>query len=170
MENDGTPRALARALDRDDLDRLYRQYGALVLRRARRILADEQLAQDVCQDVFIQLLRTGNSWEVPSRIGWLFRTTTNCCLNLIRGTRRWRTFLRLLPPPPPVTPSLPAQLLLRGIPERLQEIAIFYGLDQMSQEEIALVLGLSQKTVSNRIRELRSWLEDAETLSGVNQK
>ncbi len=85
MEEVGTPRALARALDRSDLDRLYRQYGALVFRRARKILADEQLARDVCQDVFVQLLRTGGSWEVPSRIGWLFRTTTNCCLNLIRG-------------------------------------------------------------------------------------
>ena len=32
----------------------------------------------------------------------------------------------------------------------------------MSQEEIALVLGLSQKTVSNRIRELRSLLADVD--------
>jgi RNA polymerase sigma factor (sigma-70 family) len=60
-------------------------------------------------------------------------------------------------------PSLPAQLLLRGLPEHLHEVAIYYGLDQMSQEEIALVLGLSQKTVSNRVRELRSWLAEAET-------
>jgi RNA polymerase sigma-70 factor (ECF subfamily) len=166
MEEDGKPRAL----DRGDLDRIYRQYGALVFRRARKILADEQLARDVCQDVFVQLLRSEGSFEVPSRIGWLFRTTTNCCLNLIRGSRRWRDFLRLLPPPPVVTPSLPTQLLLRGIPERLQEIAIFYGLDQMSQQEIALVLGLSQKTVSNRIRELRSWIEDTETKPRVKQK
>ena len=63
-----------------------------------------------------------------------------------------------------MAPSLSAQLVLRGIPERLQEIAIYYGLDEMSQEEIALVLGLSQKTVSNRLRELRSWF------AGVDQK
>jgi DNA-directed RNA polymerase specialized sigma24 family protein len=166
MEENGKPRAL----DPSDLDRLYRRYGALVFRRARRILADEQLARDVCQDVFVKLLRAGETWESPSPIGWLYRTTTNCCLNLIRGTRRWRTFLHLLPPPPVATPSLPTQLLLQGIPRHLQEIAIFYGLDQMSQQEIALVLGLSQKTVSNRIRELRSWLEDAETKPRVEQK
>ena len=170
MEEDDEPRALTSTLDRSDLDRIYRHYGALVFRRARKILADEQLARDVCQDVFVQLLRTGGSWEVPSRIGWLFRTTTNCCLNLIRGARRRRNFLRLLPPPSPVTPSLPTQLLLRGIPERLQEIAILYAQDQMSQQEIALVLGLSQKTVSNRIRELRSWIEDADTKPGVKQR
>jgi RNA polymerase sigma-70 factor (ECF subfamily) len=152
-----------KALTRSEMEDIYRRYGALVLRRARRILADEQLAHDVCQDVFVQLLRLGGSWETPSRVGWLFRTTTNCCLNLIRGSRRRQRFLRLLPPPAPVTPSLPAQLLLRGLPEHLQEVAIYYGLDQMSQDEIALVLGLSQKTVSNRIREVRAWLAEAET-------
>jgi RNA polymerase sigma-70 factor (ECF subfamily) len=152
------------------MDEIYRRYGALVFRRARRILADEQLARDVCHDVFVQLLRLGGTWQTPSRIGWLFRTTTNCCLNLIRGSRRRQRFLRLLPPPPVVTPSLPAQLLLRGIPEHLHEVAIYYGLDQMSQEEIALVLGLSQKTVSNRVRELRSWLAEAETLPREKQQ
>jgi DNA-directed RNA polymerase specialized sigma24 family protein len=113
--------------------------------------------------VFVQLLRQGSAWETPSPIGWLFRTTTNCCLNLIRGSRRRQRFLRLLPPADPVTPSLPAQLLLWGMPEHLQAIALYYGLDQMSQEEIGLVLGLSQKTVSNRLRELRAWMAEAET-------
>jgi DNA-directed RNA polymerase specialized sigma24 family protein len=42
----------------------------------------------------------------------------------------------------------------------LQEIAVYYGVDQMSQDEIALVLGVSQKTVSNRIQELRVLLAD----------
>jgi DNA-directed RNA polymerase specialized sigma24 family protein len=149
-------------LDRSELDALYRRYGAMVLRRARRILADEQLAHDVCQDVFIQLLRAGRGWDAHSPVGWLFRTTTNHCLNLIRGTKRWHDFLRLLPAAQPATPSLPVQLLLRGVPERLHDVAIYYGLDRMSQDEIALALGLSQKTVSNRIRELRSWLDDAQ--------
>jgi len=149
-------------IDRAELDLLYRRYGAMVLRRARRILADEQLAHDVCQDVFVQLLRTGRGWDAPSPVGWLFRVTTNHCLNLIRGTRRWRDFLRLLPATPAATPSLSVQLLLRGIPERLYDVAIYYGLDGMSQDEIALALGLSQKTVSNRVRELRSWLDDAQ--------
>jgi DNA-directed RNA polymerase specialized sigma24 family protein len=150
------------AISRSEMEDIFRRYGAMVLRRARRILADDQLAHDVCQDVFVQLLRLGGSWATPSRVGWLFRTTTNCCLNLIRGSRRRRRFLRLLPPPPRVEPSLPVQLLLRGLPEHLQEIAVYYGLDQMTQEEIALVLGLSQKTVSNRIRELRAWLAEGE--------
>jgi len=161
---------LRKAITRGEMEEIYRRYGALVLRRARRILADDQLAHDVCQDVFVQLLRLGGRWETPSRIGWLFRTTTNCCLNLMRGSRRRQRFLRLLPPPAVVMPSLPVQLLLRGIPEHLHEVAIYFGLDRMSQEEIAVVLGLSQKTVSNRVRELRSWFAEAETPTREKQQ
>jgi RNA polymerase sigma-70 factor (ECF subfamily) len=163
-------KAKARPLDRGELDRLYGRYSAVVYRRARRLLLDEQLARDVCQDVFVQLLRQGDAWNTHSAIGWLFRTTTNCCLNLMRGTRRWHRFLRSLPHVPVVAPSLSVQLLLHGIPEHLQEIAIYYGLDHMSQEEIALVLGLSQKTVSNRLREIRSWLAEPDTKTAARQK
>jgi DNA-directed RNA polymerase specialized sigma24 family protein len=141
-------------LDRSEVDGIYRRYAGLVLRRARRILGDDQLAHDVCQDVFVQLVRSQATWTSPSAVGWLYRTTTNCCL-------------RRLPPPQSLTPPLSTQLVLRGIPERLHEIAIYYGLDEMSQEEIALVLGLSQKTVSNRLRELRSWLSDVDAPSAL---
>ncbi len=155
-------------IDQGRFDLLYRRYGAMVLRRARRILADEHLAHDVCQEVFIQILRSPD-WDAASPVGWLFRTTTNCCLNLIRGKRRWQSLLRLMPRPAPAMPSLPVQLLLRGVPERLHDVAIYYGLDRMSQDEIALALGISQKTVSNRLRELRAWLEDEESNTKARQ-
>lgn len=96
-------------------------------------------------------------------MGWLYRTTTNCCLNRIRGRRRWHAFLRALPPEPAATASLPVQVLLKGLPSHLQEIALYYAFDEMSQQEIALVLGVSQKTVSNRICELRGWLDERAT-------
>jgi DNA-directed RNA polymerase specialized sigma24 family protein len=148
-------------LDRADLARLYEQYGPMVFHRARRLLGDEALARDVCQDVFVQILRT-TAWHPPSAVGWLCTTTTNACLNLLRGRRRWRDVVRGLPRPPLAPPTVPLRALLRGVPEPLQEIAIYYGIDRMSQDEIALVLGVSQKTVSNRIQELRLLLSEGE--------
>jgi DNA-directed RNA polymerase specialized sigma24 family protein len=145
--------------DRGELARTYQRYGTFVFRRARRLLGDEQLARDVCQDVFVQVLRAPH-WNPPSPVAWLCATTTNCCLNLLRRKRRWRDLLRARPLPPPLPPSLPLATLLRGIPERLQEIAVYYGLDELTQDEIALVLGISQKTVSNRIQELRALLDE----------
>lgn len=143
---------------REDLERLYVRYGALVMRRARRILGgDEQGARDVCHDVFVQILLM-STWEPPSPVAWLYVATTNRCLNLLRSDRRRRRAVATLPAPTAETPLLEAGLLLTRIPPSLQEIAIYYGVDHMSQAEIGSVTGLSQKTISNRIRELRAIL------------
>ena len=52
--------------------------------------------------------------------------------------------------------------MLRRIPVELQELAVLYAIDQMSQAEIAVVLAVSQKTISNRLQRLRALLEPAE--------
>jgi RNA polymerase sigma-70 factor, ECF subfamily len=147
------------AIDRAELTALYQRYGAAVFRRAQRLLGEEAAARDVCHDVFVEVLRARPVWAPPSPMGWLYTTVTNKCLNRLRSGRRFARALRAQTPPSPLAPELPLAILLRDLPERLQEIAVYYGLDEMSQEEIALVLGVSQKTVSNRIREIRARLE-----------
>jgi RNA polymerase sigma-70 factor, ECF subfamily len=144
-----------------DLDHLYRTYGTMVFRRARRLLGDEQQARDACHDVFVQVLRT-RGWNPPSPVGWFYTTTTNWCLNQLRSARRGRGFLRKNPPVPPPATGLPVGALLHGLPADLQEVAVYYAIDGMSQDEIAQVLNVSQKTVSNRIRELRAHLGDVD--------
>ena len=114
-------------------------------------------ARDVCHDVFVEVLRA-RPWAPPSPVGWLYTTVTNKCLNILRSGRRSARALRAQAPLSQPSPGLPLAVLLRDLPERLQEIAIYYGLDEMSQEEIALALGVSQKTVSNRIQEIRARL------------
>ncbi|MEP6653584.1 MAG: sigma-70 family RNA polymerase sigma factor [Myxococcales bacterium] len=158
-----------RPIARDELERLYQRFGGLVLRRARRILVDEQLARDVCHDVFVRILRL-DPWAPPSPLAWLYVTTTNLCLNLLRTDRRRRAAFARLPRPDGAPPPTDAGLLLERVPPQLREIAIYYAVDQMSQDEIALVLGLSQKTVSNRIRELRALLDPADPLPSLVAK
>jgi DNA-directed RNA polymerase specialized sigma24 family protein len=152
-----------------NVERLYQRYGTFVVRRARRLLGDEQQSRDVCQEVFLQILRAP-TWDPPSPVGWLCTTTTNTCLNLLRGRRRWRDLLRGRSLPPVSSPELPLAALLRGVPAHLQEIAIYYGVDELSQDEIAALLGISQKTVSNRIQELRTLLGDAAPFRNVEAK
>jgi RNA polymerase sigma-70 factor (ECF subfamily) len=149
------------AIGRAELASLYQRYGTTVFRRALQILGDEAAARDVCQDVFVQILRARPRWSPLSPIGWLYTATTNRCLNLMRSARRAQRALLQQPRPPEEMPALSLGLLLWELPERLHEVAVYYGIDQMSQEEIALVLGVSQKTVSNRVQELRAWLERA---------
>src|SRR6185295_7246912 len=102
-------------------------------------------------------------WNPPSPVGWFYTTTTNRCLNLLRAAKRGRGFLRKNTPPVPAPAgAIPLKALLHGLPAGLQEVAVYYAIDGMSQDEIALVLDVSQKTVSNRIQELRVLLADAE--------
>jgi RNA polymerase sigma factor (sigma-70 family) len=147
--------------DRGELQRLYQRFGGLIQRRAHALLGDRQLAADVCHDVFVRILRS-QPWAPASPTGWLYTTTTNLCLNLLRGTRRQRRALQSMPRADAHHPSTSAALLLRGVPEDLQEIALYYAIDHMSQDEIALVLGVSQKTVSNRIAQLRQIFEQTQ--------
>jgi RNA polymerase sigma-70 factor (ECF subfamily) len=146
------------------LARLYDRYGAFVFRRARRMLNDDQAAQDACQEVFLRLWRAQPRFDTTSPVTWLFQVTTNYCLNQLRDRQR-RERLDPGQAPTSATPGLPLQLLLRGIPEELHALAVHYYLDQMSQDEIAVALGLSQRTVSNRLKEFRAVIERAWGLS-----
>lgn len=143
------------ALDRDGFRRLYEAYGGFVHRRARQLLHDEQAARDVCHEVFLRVLTCDPAWNPPSPVGWLFQTTTNLALNSLRDSQRRRRLLAELPQRGAAAPGLSVPLLLRGVPDELQEIAVLYCVDEMSQDEIAALTGLSQKTVSNRLRDLR---------------
>jgi RNA polymerase sigma-70 factor (ECF subfamily) len=134
---------------------IYLRYGSVVYRRARRLLGDDPSAKDACHEVFLRLFRSLPEFERASPLTWLYKVTTNYCLNLIRDENRRRKLLaaQAQPGASAAGPSLPE--LLHGFPEELQEIAVYYFVDEMSQDEIAEVLGISQRTVSNRVSAFR---------------
>jgi RNA polymerase sigma-70 factor, ECF subfamily len=135
---------------------LYGRYGSLVYRRALRMLGDAHAARDVCQEVFLRLLRCPPDFTQSSPVNWLYKVTTNHCLNQIRDEQRRRKLLKTHAAyPPEAEPHSSLSLLLHGFPEELQEIAVYYFVDEMSQEEIAGLLGISQRTVSNRLAAFR---------------
>jgi RNA polymerase sigma-70 factor (ECF subfamily) len=151
----------------DWLGPFYEKYGGLVFRRARAILREEQPAKDVTQEVFVRALGSKNDLSnQPSPVAWLYRVTTNCCLNLLRDRkRRGELEAENLSaddanvPQPEVRLTL-ARLLDR-LPEDLREIAVYYYLDDMKQHEIAEILGVSQRTISTRLDQFRAAVQDA---------
>ncbi len=138
------------------LQEIYDRYGGVVFRRARRLLGDETAAKDACQEVFLRLLDALPEFEQTSPVTWLYKVTTNYCLNLVRDGRRRRDLLAR-PISSTGTPATEVSLalLLDGFQPELQEIAVYYFVDEMSQDEIASILGVSQRTVSNRLAEFR---------------
>jgi len=149
--------------ERVDLDRIYRDHGHVVVRRARRLLGDEAEASEVLQEVFLSLLDRPGQFEGRSAVTtFLYAMTTNACLNRLRNRRRRARLLADVVsvdvrPDASHEASLDAALLLAQLPERLARVAIYYYLDEMTHEEIADVLGVSRRQVGNlvlRVQEL----------------
>lgn len=155
----------ASALSSLDIEAAYRAHGHLVLRRARALLGDEAEAQEVLQEIFMMLLREPEVYGGRSSMTtWLYRVTTNMCLNRLRNHR---TRQRLLDAH--VAPAVHAarqesadtwavvRQFLDRMPEDLARVAIFYSVDGMTHQEIAEVVGCSRRQVGNLLERARAW-------------
>jgi len=154
------------SLDRNDVEELYRKFGPLVQRRARSILGNDDEARDAMQEVFVRAITCIAEFRGQSQPStWLYRITTNLCLNRIRDGKRRRDRLRevgIARDAAGGATSLPDHVstvtlrnLLKQLPEELGTIAIYYYVDEMDQDEIAALLGVSRRTVGYRLDQFR---------------
>jgi RNA polymerase sigma-70 factor (ECF subfamily) len=141
---------------------LYRGYRNKVLKRARQLLRNEEAAEDATQEVFLRLMDDKERALLhPEPLAWLYRVTTNLCLNRLRDEKR-RTSLIAQNAPRNDQHGIDAEVhtavveILRNVPSDLQEIAIYYHADGMTCEEIAALVGVSRRTVGNRLVEFQS--------------
>lgn len=141
-----------------EVEQLFRRYGSLVHRRARAILRDEEEARDALQDVFVRVVKNIDDFrQEASPSSWLYRITTNLCLNRVRDRARQRDKLAAQPSAQlSLSVDAPATRLdvaraLQCLPAELAEVAVYYHIDGMSQQEIAELLNIPRRTVSYRI-------------------
>jgi RNA polymerase sigma-70 factor (ECF subfamily) len=142
----------------DRLTTLYRQYGPFIYARCVRLLGDRAAAEDATQETFLRVQRHLNKAPDPQdALGWVYRIATNYCLNEIRDRRRR---LQVEPEVPTILgDDLEAALANRDVvmrivqrsPERLRTPAWMHHVDGLDQGEIARVLGISRRTVGNRL-------------------
>jgi RNA polymerase sigma factor (sigma-70 family) len=152
-----------------DVADVYRRHGRMVLRRARVLLGDEEEAREALQELFMVLVHDPARFRGESSIvTFLYRATTNLCLNRLRD-RRNRTRLldqRVVPvaaeaSAPTAVLASEAQELLARLPDDLARVVVYAFIDEMTQEEIAEVMQCSRKHVGHLIGRARR-LVDAE--------
>jgi RNA polymerase sigma-70 factor (ECF subfamily) len=147
----------------EDIERLYRSHGPLVLRRARRLLGNEEDAREVLHEIFVSLVdRPAQLRDEAAPTTWLYAATTHGCLNRLRNAQ---TRARLLADGPgadssprglnPEAASILRDLLAR-VPEELVQVAVYYYADEMTHAEIAQVLGCSRRHVGDLIERLHA--------------
>ena len=152
---------MAKGLGRDELQRLYTQLAPAVHRRARLLLGRDADAWDVVQEVFEKMLSMGDSFRGEAQpMTWAWRITTNLCLNQLRARKLREPKLRLVTDEPVTDQQATEvrqllQVWLTHLDEREQQIATWLFINELTQEEVAEVLGLSRKTIGREVEQLR---------------
>lgn len=144
---------------------LYDRYRRSVYARAYSLLRDDEAAKDAMQEVFLRVIRGDRRvLREPSPMAWLYRVTTNLCLNRIRDEKRRRELMATQPVNDVQGAAAEVQAMVRSIlglvPPDLQEIAVYHHVDEMTYEEIASLVGLSRRTIGNRLLALQKAIED----------
>ena len=158
-----------------DVEVLYRRYGDMVLGRCRTLLGNDEQAQEACQDIFLRIHRYRESFRGEARPStFLFRVTTNHCLNLLRSRkRRPETAVDDLSYVPDTVLDVVElrQLLdklLVGQDERTQQCVVHHFVDGMTHAQVGELLGVTDAAVRKRIARFRAdvahlappWLEE----------
>jgi RNA polymerase sigma-70 factor (ECF subfamily) len=148
---------------------MYREHGGMVLRRIRRFYQGHE-AEEVLQEVFMRIMTTHAVYRgESSRITWLYRLTTRYCLNRLRDARRREELLDEFGPPSwgvgVAGPQQEARVFLdqlwRTLDAELAVIGVYHFVDGLSHAEIADMIGVSRRTVGNRIGTLQQLARQA---------
>jgi RNA polymerase sigma-70 factor (ECF subfamily) len=145
------------------MEDLYLTYGGVIRARCRRLLGDAAAAEDATHEVFMRVQRhIARAPDASEILPWLRRIATNYCLNELRNrTLRARPMgtvesAETRHPEDSIAARNQARRLLASLPDHLRDVAWLTYVDDMQQDETAKALGISRRTVVNRIRELRA--------------
>ena len=147
------------------VEQIYRQHGHVVLRRARRLLGNEDDAREILQELFASLVARPDGFDGRSAVTtWLYGATTNLCLNRLRNLKSRTELLGARyanateAADPRAEALAAARLLLARMPEPLAVVAVHYYIEEMTHEEIAEVLGCSRRHVGDLLARVGEWL------------
>jgi RNA polymerase sigma factor (sigma-70 family) len=152
-------------LSRDACEELYQKHAPGAFRRARRMLGNTADADDVVHDVFLALFENYERFRQQSAVSTdVYGAITHACLNRLRNQRKRRDLAARAWSEARVDPGQAAESaamlrdLLARLPEQLAEVAVYHCLDELSQREIASLIGCSHTHVGALIARLTQWV------------
>ena len=151
-----------------ELERLVAQYQGAVLRTCYLYLCDRSQAEDAAQETFLKVYRSLDSFRgESSEKTWILKIAMRTCYDMNHSG--WsRFFNRRVTPEMLPEASVPfterddalTQAVMR-LPEKLRRVIILYYYQGLSVREIAETLGITQPSVSSRMKRGREKLKAA---------
>jgi len=162
---------LKRAIDdRDEAAwaRLVAEHYPAVLRQAMRACGDRSAAEDIAQETFLKVFRSGRSFRGERPLGnWIARIASTTAIDALRRSHHPTTELDEAHP---ATGDDPASAVIRGesqrrvreairrLPPQLREIVWLTTFAELSYEAAALELGIPLRTAMSRAVAARAHL------------
>jgi RNA polymerase sigma-70 factor (ECF subfamily) len=168
--------------DREAFETLVNKYKQPVMNLVFRTLPDATEAEDLAQHVFLQVYKSAHRYEVAAKFStWIFTIARNLCLNEIRRRSRHpadsldevaadnedqplrqiedgKTFS---PPDALLHGELEAKIeeALAELPEKQRTAILLCRQDELSYEEIAVIVGCSLSATKSLIHRGRETLK-----------
>lgn len=174
--------------DAGALEALMGRHAGRVYRLAYGITRNPADAEEVVQDVFLTVVRKGGSFEGQATLAtWMYRVTMNAALNRRRGKRR-ELEVSLEEHLPTYTEnghragdrsdllvdwsSTPEERVLSGesrrvlenaidsLPDHYRAVLVLRDVEELSNEEVASIVGDSLASVKSRLHRARMALRE----------
>lgn len=174
--------------DAGALEALMTRHAGRVYRLAYGITRNPADAEEVVQDVFLTVVRKGGSFEGQAALAtWMYRVTMNAALNRRRGKRR-ELEVSLEEHLPHYTEdghragdrsdllvdwsSTPEERVLSGesrrvlenaidsLPDHYRAVLVLRDVEELSNEEVASIVGDSLASVKSRLHRARMALRE----------
>src|SRR5581483_2522225 len=156
---------------------LVRRHGPMVLHACRRVLGNEQDAEDAFQATFLVLARNVSSLRIKKTLaGFLHGTAYRTAMKARQSAARRRKHEGQAPSRQTVDPAdelswLEVRMLLdeeiARLPEIYRSVFVLCYLENLSQAEAGRHLGLRERTVSRRLAAARKRLAQRLAHRGV---
>jgi RNA polymerase sigma-70 factor (ECF subfamily) len=147
------------------LDVLYSKYAPAIYAHCRRFLQSSAAAKDATQEAFVRVLSKGV--VLPSQeseaLRYLYRVSINVCLNTLRQTASHNraapaVALGQAEHERSAEASLASREFVHAVLARCKDgdaqVAIMHYLDGIPQVEVAQLLGITRRSVFNRLHKL----------------
>ena len=151
---------------------LYDNYKQPLFQTALAICRNQSDAEDVLQDSFVKIFRKINTLRNAAVLeSWMYRIVINSAKSMTNGPhRKWNDLEEAPLKSNPVQDSQWDQLTkaLQDLPLGYRNVFVLHALQEIPQENVAEILGVSLGTVKSQFHRARKKLQKILKKSGVH--
>jgi len=164
--------------DKEAFKRFIEQHQKFVINVCYKFVNNADDANDIAQEVFIEVFRTINKFRSESKIStWLYRISVNRSINFLRDNKKYRETERYSVDPGVISNfssgsdntadagyinkerKLILDKAIDSLPEKQKTVFILNKKEALSSKNISEILGLSVKSVESLIARAKTNLQ-----------